>query len=176
MVGVAALGQHIKLFEGNYGVTAAVSWRGGRREVITGLSMEKGRPRRELGNLAILNILRHIIIVWFVARWRRRRRRKEKKKRTGVALGVCMCACAGATSCVSHYYTAVISGLLFSNRLSVRLPAGPSVPPSRTKRTVTRRECAAQLARATITYGLALPPLARISPSHTISRSHVAAN
>lgn len=89
MVGVAALDQHIKFFEGNYGATAAVSWRAGRREVITGLSMEKGRLRSELGNLAILNILRHIIIVWFFMR----RRRMGKKKWTGVALDVCMCAC-----------------------------------------------------------------------------------
>lgn len=60
----AARDQHIKFFEGNYSVTAAVScerqtW--GHYEAVNG----KGRRGGSQGNLAILNILRHIIIVWF---------------------------------------------------------------------------------------------------------------
>lgn len=61
---MAVLDQHIKFFEGNYSVTAAVSckrqtW--GHYEAVNG----KGRRGGSQGNLAILNILRHIIIVWF---------------------------------------------------------------------------------------------------------------
>lgn len=62
-----------------------------------------------------------------------------------------------------------------SDRLSVRPFVCPPVRLallSRTKRTVTRRECAAQLARATITYGLALAAsCAHLSVAHNLSLS-----
>lgn len=104
LLGVASLNQHIKFSEGNYSATAAVSWRTSRREVITVLSMENRRPRREPGNLAILNILRRVIIVWFFVR-SRRRTKKKKKKKSGQEwrwMCVCMCVCApGQCVCVS---------------------------------------------------------------------------
>lgn len=163
---MVALDQHIKFFEGNYSATAAVSWRTSRREVVTGLSMENGRPRRELGNLAILNILRHIIIVWFFMR----SSRTEKKKNGQEWRWMSVCVRVQGR----HHVCLIITPQ--TSLVSSSPPVCPSVAPPPTKRTVTRRECTAQKARATITYGLALPPLARISTSHTISRSHVAAN
>lgn len=165
LVGAAALDQHIKFSEGNYGATAAVCWRASRREVITGLSMEKGRPRRELGNLVILNILRHIIIVWFF----REEEEEEEEKKTGQEW-CWMRACVrahGPTSCVSHYYTAVISGLLSSARLSVGPFARRSVCPSSAQQSAQSRGGNARLSEPApqLHMVLALPPLARISLS-----------
>lgn len=123
LVGVAALGQHIKFFEGNYCATAAVSWRAGRREVITGLSKEQGRPRSELGNLAILNVLRHVIIVCFFLRGGK----KKKVDRVGAGC-VYVCVRRADIMCVSLLHRSHLWPPLL--RPSVRPFARRSVCPS----------------------------------------------
>lgn len=82
----------------------------------------------------------------------------------------CVCVCvrvrSGDVMCVS---------LLHHSHLWPPLlqpSARPSAPPPRTKCTVTRRECAARRARATITCGFSRPAsCARLSVAHNLSLS-----
>lgn len=60
---MAVLDQHIKFLEDNYSVTIAVSWKKqtwGHYWAVNG----EGRRGESQSNLAIVNILRHIIMVW----------------------------------------------------------------------------------------------------------------
>lgn len=102
---MVVLDQHIKFLEGNYSATSAVSWERqtwGHDGAVGG----EGRREESQSNLAILNILRHIIMVWF----------GEKMDRSGTGWVCVRDFCP--TSCVSDYYTAIISGL----SLSLSLP------------------------------------------------------
>lgn len=109
---MVVLDQHIKFLEGNYSATIAVSWERqtwGHYGAVNG----EGRRGASQSNLAILNILRHIIMVWLREKW------------TGAVLDLCtyLCVCVRVfktafhglpTSCVPDYYTAIISGLPLS--------------------------------------------------------------
>ncbi len=152
---MVVLDQHIKFLEGNYSVTITVSWERqtwGHYGAVNG----EGRRGESQSNLAILNILRHIIMVWF----------GEKNGQEWhwlsyacmrVCVWMCVCECVYVwddcpTSCVSDYYTTIISGPSLSLSLSLSLPIPPpSISPvpslrvqHRTKHTVMQRECEAQ--------------------------------
>lgn len=113
---MVVLDQHIKFLEGNYSATIAVSWERqtwGHYRAVNG----EGRRGESQSNLAILNILRHIIMVWLRKKW------------TGAVLDTCtyLCVCLRllSMSC-RHHVCLIITPQSFLASLSRPLSLSPS--------------------------------------------------